>query len=351
LPTYNYGNQENEDTALKKRLSQTAYQQTESGAPLESDTVRQAQEMLKQQSATPGKTSGWQSQLNDTINRILNREQFSYDLNGDALYQQYKDKYMTQGKMAMMDTMGQAQAMTGGYGNSYAQGVGQQAYHGYLQQLNDRVPELYQLALNKYQMEGDQMYDQAALLAQMDRYQTADKQWQDEFDEAKRRYDQEYAQKYGIPVEGSGNGGGGTGNGNPNTSDGPAGGYYNNGSYNEDFVKRAQAFVGAEQNGKWGSDSAAKAKAKGYHSLEEVIRDIQGRYNPGGSGVSPTYDKAYTAAKNEADAFMKNLPYLYGGGDVETWKKVVDERLGNAYESGALSSAAVEYVLKKLGLN
>jgi hypothetical protein len=60
--------------------------------------------------------------------------------------------------------MGQAAAMTGGYGNSYGQSVGQQAYQGYLQQLNDKVPELYQLALSKYQMEGDALMDQYGIL-------------------------------------------------------------------------------------------------------------------------------------------------------------------------------------------
>ena len=108
--------------------------------------------------------SQWQSQLDDTIGKILNREKFSYDLNGDALYQQYKDRYVTQGRMAMMDTMGQAQAMTGGYGNSYAQSVGQQTYQNYLQGLNDKIPELYNLALSKYQMEGDQLKDQYSIL-------------------------------------------------------------------------------------------------------------------------------------------------------------------------------------------
>lgn len=102
---------------------------------------------------------GW----DDIINKINNREKFSYDVNGDALYQQYKDQYVTGGKMAMMDTMGQAAAMTGGYGNSYAQSVGQQAYQGYLQQLNDKIPELYSLALSKYQMEGDDLYKQHGL--------------------------------------------------------------------------------------------------------------------------------------------------------------------------------------------
>jgi peptidoglycan hydrolase-like protein with peptidoglycan-binding domain len=131
-----------------------------------SDVVNQAEAMLKEQMANkPGEyQSSWQAQLYETINKILNREEFSYDLNGDALYQQYKDQYTTQGKMAMMDTMGQAAAMTGGYGNSYAQSVGQQAYQGYLQQLNDKVPELYQLALSQYNQEGQDLKDIASLL-------------------------------------------------------------------------------------------------------------------------------------------------------------------------------------------
>lgn len=105
-----------------------------------------------------------QDQLNDIINQINNREKFSYDLNGDALYQQYKNQFTQQGKMAMMDTMGQAQAMTGGYGNSYAQSVGQQAYQSQLQQVNDKIPELYQLALSKYNMEGQELLDKHSLL-------------------------------------------------------------------------------------------------------------------------------------------------------------------------------------------
>ena len=135
-----------------------------------SDTVTQAEALLQQQMAQkPGAyQSTWKDQLNDTIAQILNREEFSYDLNGDALYQQYADQYTTQGKLAMMDTMGQAAAMTGGYGNSYAQQVGQQAYQGYLQQLNDVVPELYGMALDQYNQEGQQLYDQAAIMAQME---------------------------------------------------------------------------------------------------------------------------------------------------------------------------------------
>ena len=137
------------------------------GAYEKSDVVKQAEALLQQQLAQkPGAyQSAWQTTLDETLQKIMNREKFSYDLNGDALYQQYKDQYMLQGQQAMMDTMGQAAAMTGGYGNSYAQTVGQQTYQGYLQQLNDKVPELYQLALNQYNREGDEMYNQYAMFA------------------------------------------------------------------------------------------------------------------------------------------------------------------------------------------
>lgn len=132
---------------------------------VESDSVKQAKDNLNSLQKPGAYQSQWQQSLNDAINKIQNREKFSYDLNGDALYQQYKDQYVLGGQMAMQDTIGQASALTGGYGNSYAQGVGQQAYQGYLQKLNDKVPELYQLALDQYNREGDDLYSQYALMA------------------------------------------------------------------------------------------------------------------------------------------------------------------------------------------
>ena len=92
-------------------------------------------------------------------------KEFEYDLNSDALYQQYKDKYIQQGKMAMEDTIGQASAMTGGYGNSYAATVGNQAYQSYLGQLNDVVPELYQMAYDQYNQRGQDLLNQYSLAA------------------------------------------------------------------------------------------------------------------------------------------------------------------------------------------
>ena len=98
------------------------------------------------------------------LNKKLTRDKFSYDVNADALYQQLKDNYIQQGKMAMEDAMGQASAMTGGYGNSYAATVGNQAYQAHLENLNDIIPELYQMALEKYDMEGREIAENLAYL-------------------------------------------------------------------------------------------------------------------------------------------------------------------------------------------
>lgn len=106
-----------------------------------------------------------QQDYDKALNAKLNQGKFSYDLNGDALYQQYKENYINQGKQAMMDTMGQAAAMTGGYGNSYAATVGNQTYQGYLQNLNNMIPQLQQMALDRYNAEANRLNENFSLLS------------------------------------------------------------------------------------------------------------------------------------------------------------------------------------------
>ena len=172
----------------------------------ESDRVKKLAERLAQLEAQkPGDWTGGQygQQMQEALDAIRKRKKFSYDLNGDALYQQYKDKYVQQGKQAMQDTMGQAAALTGGYGSTYGQAVGQQQYDAYLQNLNDVVPELYQLALSRYQMEGDDLKTQYSLLAdqyQQEYGQYRDKvgDWQTERNFLSGRYDSERNLDYGM---------------------------------------------------------------------------------------------------------------------------------------------------------
>lgn len=143
-----------------------------------------------------------QSQLDSMIDKILNREKFSYDLNGDVLYNQYKDQYQALGRTAMADTIARAAAMTGGYGNSYAETAGNQAYQQYLTQLNDKIPELYQLALAQYQQEGQDLLNNYNLLSgerQQEYGQYADKlsRLQSDRDYYGTDYANEYNRDYG----------------------------------------------------------------------------------------------------------------------------------------------------------
>lgn len=224
----------------------------------QSEAVKKAADQLAAANAQkPGAyQSEYQPQLKDLADQIINRKDFQFDLNGDALNNQYKDRYVGLGQQAMMDTMGMASKMTGGYGNSYAQLAGQQAYQGYLQGLNDKVPELYQLALDRYDRQGQDMMNRYGLLNNQeqqayDRYlseynlwnnerawlsdmlnnerafdygahrdSVADDQWKASFDEDLRRFN--FANKLGefapAPAASSGGGGGGSSRnpGNPN---------------------------------------------------------------------------------------------------------------------------------------
>ena len=126
-------------------------------------------------------TPQYDTQINELFNKLLNRESFSYDTETDPLYKLYREQYINQGRLAMQDTMGQAAALTGGYGSSYSQAVGQQQYDAYLQKLNDVVPELYELAYSRYQDEGDELKDQYNM------YMAKDAQ---DYDRARINYEQ-----------------------------------------------------------------------------------------------------------------------------------------------------------------
>lgn len=107
----------------------------------------------KYQSMINNKPADYQSSYKNQINSLLNEIQsskFSYDMNADALYQQYANKYKEAGNQAMRDTIADAASLSGGYGNSYATTAAAQAYNSYLSGMSDVVPELYQSAYNIY---------------------------------------------------------------------------------------------------------------------------------------------------------------------------------------------------------
>jgi len=105
----------------------------------------------------PTYESRYDEQIRALYDQITGRAPFRYDSATDPLYQQYARRYTEQGADAMRDTMGRAAALTGGYGSSYAQSVGQQQYDAYLRRLADVLPETYGMALGAYEAEGDEL--------------------------------------------------------------------------------------------------------------------------------------------------------------------------------------------------
>ena len=145
-----------------------AVQQSQPSAQKQAADTAYNQAMGALQAASkPTYNPSYDAQIKDIYNQIMGRESFSYDLSDDTLYQMYKQNYADMGKLSMRDSMGQAAALTGGYGSSYGQAVGQQAYDSYLQQLNDVVPELYAQAYGRYQDEGDRLMQQYGLAADL----------------------------------------------------------------------------------------------------------------------------------------------------------------------------------------
>lgn len=140
-------------------------------------------------SPMPTFTSQYASQIDALLNQILNREEFSYDVENDPLYQQYKKQYNREGTRAMNDTMAAAGINAGGM-NSYAMTAAQQANDYYLTKLTDKIPELYQLA---YSMWLDDLNNQRADLSML---QTADDtaygRYRDEVGDWKDNRDFEY---------------------------------------------------------------------------------------------------------------------------------------------------------------
>ncbi|MBR4457581.1 MAG: hypothetical protein IKS31_01345 [Clostridia bacterium] len=101
--------------------------------------------------------SRYQPQMDALMDRLLNRGDFAYNWSDDPLYRQYAARYAQQARQGMQDTMGQAAALTGGYGSSYATAAGQQAYANQMAGLNDRAMDLYQLAKDRYDTQGSEM--------------------------------------------------------------------------------------------------------------------------------------------------------------------------------------------------
>lgn len=146
------------------KASANQLKETENSKPTynQSNAVTEALGLLTQaEGAKPGAyQSSYTDQINSLLGQIQNRQPFSYNMNADPLYQQYKTQYTRQADLAMRDAIGNTSALTGGYGSTYGTVAGSQAYDSQIANLNNVIPELYNAALNKYNSEGTDLYNQ-----------------------------------------------------------------------------------------------------------------------------------------------------------------------------------------------
>ena len=120
----------------------------------------------KMQEAEAAKPADYESKYEGAIQSILdgimNRK--SFDMNNDAnyqaLYNQYAQQYQAQADRAMRESLGNAAALSGGYGSTAATAAAGQAYDRAMEGLNNNNLALMQLAYQMYQDEGNNAYNQ-----------------------------------------------------------------------------------------------------------------------------------------------------------------------------------------------
>lgn len=168
-----------------------------------SEEVERSQKDMEDAAARkPGDyESPYEEELRRLYEEISGRPDFSYNLGSDPLYLQYRQQYTALGREAMTDTMGQAAALTGGYGSSYSQAAGQQSYNAYLQQLSGLVPELYSMALEQYTRQGQDLQNRFSLVQGMERdaygrYSDGYSRWLQEYGLARDQYNTDRSLDY-----------------------------------------------------------------------------------------------------------------------------------------------------------
>ena len=98
----------------------------------------------------PTYNNRYQGRIDDALNRLTDTPQFSFNLEENDLYPIYRKEYTREGNRAAADALGTAAAATGGIPSSYAQTATAQARNYYAAQMTDKIPELYQIAYQKY---------------------------------------------------------------------------------------------------------------------------------------------------------------------------------------------------------
>jgi hypothetical protein len=220
--------------------------------------------------------------IEQQLNAILNRDDFSYDVTKDPLYEQYAKMYQREGDRAMRDTLAEAATSAGGM-NTYAITAAQQAQNYYNSQLGDKIPELYQLAYSMYLDDKESMVQDLGLLNSMDESQYG--RYRDTMNDWRNDRDFAYGSYWDAMKQSN---------------------WQNNFDYNAMVGNRDFAYKDFWDNQKWGEENSR-------YDTENAKADVQYYI---GMGVKPNENLIKKADMNIADVqkavAQKNKPTSTG---------------------------------------
>lgn len=265
-----------------------------------------------------GRTS-YSDKVDEMMNTIANRDKFSYDMDKDPMFQQYLQSSMDKGKIAMQDTIGQASALTGGYGSTYATAAANGAYNQYVQEAYDNVTDYYGMALDAYNQEGQELYNQLGMYQNADNteYSRLSNAYSANLSNAQTLYSQEYSN------------------------------YWDTANYNMNVdqfnaSERYKAAQMAQKNAQYKQNMA-------YKQYQDALSALTSSSASSSSGTTDSELKSFLTATNNKNtlAMLENL--YFNGGDAEG--SDYDVALSRLYDQGYDPAEVDAYIKSAIGGN
>ena len=150
-------------------------------------------------------TSQYKDKIDGVMGKLDGMKDFSYDPTRDAAYEQYKNSYTRQAKLANENAQANASAISGGYGSSYGTQAGQNAMAG----LSSATNGLYSQALNQYTQKKSDLQNQLSGYQQAEaqdyeKYQTNYQNWENQRNYYQNAYNQAASESQAKKSRGTG---------------------------------------------------------------------------------------------------------------------------------------------------
>ena len=154
-------------------------------------------------------TSQYKDKIDGVMGQLDGMKDFSYDPTRDAAYEQYKNSYTRQAKLANENAQANASAISGGYGSSYGTQAGQSAYQNAMAGLSNATNGLYSQALSQYTQKKSDLQNQLSGYQQAEaqdyeKYQTNYQNWENQRNYYQNVYNQAASESQAKKSRGSG---------------------------------------------------------------------------------------------------------------------------------------------------